>query len=127
VHEKVLLGGPVWFFAQLLILGTVVLAVFVMIDSLMPRRRAKVGDRLPEPLWVYSATMGAYLAVLVAVQIIPGLQIASAVAAMASPFALAFGIVYLLRAVFPKPDAGYAVDVPADEEADSSAPGGAAL
>jgi len=127
VHDKVLLGGPVWLFAQLLILGTVVLAVFVMIDSLMPRRRAKVASHLPEPLWVYSATMGAYLAVLVAVQLIPGLQIASAIAAIASPFALAFGVVYLLRAVFPNTDVGGGVDAPGDEDADPSADGGASL
>jgi len=106
VHDNVLLGGPVWLFAQLLILGTVVLSVFVFVDSMMPRRRAKVGQRLPEPLWVYTVTMGAYLAVLIAVQIIPGLQVASAIAAIASPFALAFGVIYLLRAVFPKHASG---------------------
>jgi len=100
--QNVSLGGPVWFFAQVLILGTVGLSMFVLVDSLMPRRRLKVADRLPEPLWVYSAVTGAYLIVLLAVQIIPGLQAASAVAALASPLALAFGVVYLLRVVFPK-------------------------
>ena len=104
MHDNVLLGGPVWLFAQVLILGSVVLSLFVLIDSLMPRRREKVAGRLAEPLWVYSGVMGAYLLLLLAVQIIPGLQLASAVAAVASPFALAFGVAYLLRAVFPKPD-----------------------
>ncbi len=102
------LGGPVWFFAQVVIFGTLALSVFVLVDSLMPRRRSKVGDRLPEPLWVYSAVNVAYLLLLLAVQLIPGLQMAAAVVAIASPIVLAFGVVYLLRVVFPKPDAGHA-------------------
>jgi len=102
VHGDVLLGGPVWVFAQALIVGTVGLALFVLVDSLTARRREKLAGRLAEPLWVYSGVMGAYLVLLVAVQIIPGLQVASAVAAVASPFALAFGVAYLLRAVFPR-------------------------
>jgi len=104
VHENVLLAGPVWFFAQALILITVALSVFVLVDSLMPRRKARVAGRLPEPLWAYAVVMGVYLAVLFAVQVIPGLQLASAIAAIASPFALAFGVIYLLRVVFPKQD-----------------------
>jgi len=102
VHGDTLLGGPVWFFAQAVIFGTLALSVFVLVDSLMPRRRAKVGDRLREPLWVYSAVNIAYLLLLLAVQLIPGLQMAAAVVAVASPVVLAFGLVYLLRVVFPK-------------------------
>ncbi len=76
----------------------------MLVDSLMPRRRRKVASRLPEPLWVYSAFMAAYLILLLAVQIIPGMQLASAVAAAVSPVALTVGVVYLLRAVFPRPE-----------------------
>jgi TRAP-type C4-dicarboxylate transport system permease small subunit len=63
--------------------------------------------------------------VLAAVQIIPGLQIASAIAAVASPFALAFGVVYLLRVVFPRPDQGLDADASADHDAEDGhgAPG----
>jgi len=102
VHGDVSLGGPVWFFAQVVIFGTLALSVFVLVDSLMPRRRRRVAGRLPEPLWVYSAVNLAYLVLLVAVQLIPGLQFASAIAAVASPVVFAFGVVYLLRVVFPK-------------------------
>lgn len=98
----VTLGGPVWLFAQVLILGTLGLSLFVLVDSLMPRRRAKLGGRLREPLWVYSAVIAAYLSLLMAVQLVPGLQAAAAVVAVATPFALALCIVYLLRAVFPR-------------------------
>ena len=114
MHGDTVLGGPVWFFAQVVIFGTLALSVFVLVDSLMPRRRAKVGDRLPEPLWVYSAVNVAYLLLLVAVQLVPGMQVASAVVAIASPIVLVFGIVYLLRVVFPKPGAGE-VDASASE------------
>jgi len=108
VHDNVLLGGPVWLFAQFLILGTVVLSVFVLVDSLRPARRAKASTHLREPIGLYSALMGAYLLLLVVVQLIPGLQIASAIVSLATPFALALGIAYLLRAVFPRPE----VDAP---------------
>lgn len=102
MHGDVSLGGPVWLFAQFLILAGVVLAVFVLADSLRPVRRASAAGRLKEPLWLYSAFMGAYLLLLVAVQVIPGLQLVSAVVSIATPFALALCVAYLLRVVFPK-------------------------
>ncbi len=102
MNENILLNGPVWLFAQFVILGAIVLSVYVLADSLRPARRAKVAGRLREPLWVYSALTGTYLGLLVVVQIIPGLQLASAVVSMATPFALVLGVTYLLRAVFPR-------------------------
>lgn len=102
MNETILLNGPVWLFAQFVILGAIVLSVYTLADSLRPARRAKVAERLREPLWLYSALTGTYLALLVAVQIIPGLQLASAVVSIATPFALALGIAYLLRVVFPR-------------------------
>ena len=103
MHGDLTLAGPVWWFMQALILGTIALAIFVLIDSLTPRRARRVGDRLREPLWVYSLVNAAYLLVLIAVQIVPGIQFAAAIVAIATPFALAFDFVYLLRAVFPRP------------------------
>lgn len=111
-HGDVSLGGPVWLFAQLVIVATIGVALFVLVDSLRPKRAEKTSGRLREPLWLYSALMGAYLVLLVAVQIIPGLQLAAAVVAGATPFALVLGVVYLLRAVFP-------AEQPAEESADS--------
>jgi hypothetical protein len=58
---------------------------------------------LPEPLWLYSALTGAYLALLIVIQLIPGLQLAAAIVSIATPFALVLGVTYLLRAVFPRP------------------------
>jgi hypothetical protein len=102
VHSDTVLGGPVWVFAQVVIFGTLLLSLFVFVDSLMPRRRQRVAGRLSEPLWVYSAVNFAYLVLLVSVQLIPGLQMAAAAVAVASPIVLVFGVVYLLRVVFPK-------------------------
>jgi membrane associated rhomboid family serine protease len=103
MHGDLSLGGPVWWFMQVLILGTIALSIFVLVDSLTPRRREKVAERLPEPLWVYALVNAAYLLLLVAVQVVPGVQFAAAIAAFATPFALGFDFIYLLRAVFPKP------------------------
>jgi len=118
MHEDILLGGPVWLFAQFLILGTVLLSAYILADSLRPARRAKVAGRLREPLWVYTGAMAVYIGLLVAVQVIPGLQLASAVVSIATPFALALGVAYLLRAVFPAPavshDSEQAVHDPGD-------------
>lgn len=103
MHGDVSLGGPVWFAATVLILGGVVLSLFVFIDSVRPKRRAAAADRLPEPLWLYTVLTGAFLASLIVVQFLPGLQVAAAIPAIATPFMLAIGIVYLLRVVYPKP------------------------
>jgi len=119
VHDNVLLNGPVWLFAQFVILGGVLMSVYVLVDSLRPARRAAAAGRLREPIAVYTALTGAYLALLVAVQVIPGLQLASAVVSIATPFALALGIAYLLRVVFPKPQAS-ASQEPEEEPASDS-------
>ena len=104
MHDGVTLGGPVWLFAQLLILSTLILSVFVLVDSVRPARRQKATAR--EPLWVYTALMVAYLGLLVVVQLIPGLNLASAVVSISTPFALALGVTYLLRVVYPKTPSG---------------------
>jgi len=111
------LGGPVWLFAQFLILGTVLLSAFVFADSLRPARREKVRGHLGEPLWLYTAITGTFLALLIVVQVIPGLQRASAVVSLATPFAIVLGVVYLLRVVFPK------AGVPVDSEHVADDPG----
>ncbi len=105
MHGDVTLGGPVWLAATLLILVTVALNVFVIADSLRPARRASAAARLREPWWIYPMIASDYLILLLVVQLIPGLQFAAAIAALASPLALALGITYLLRVVFPRTDA----------------------
>ncbi len=101
MHDGVTLGGPVWLFAQFLILSTLILCLFVLVDSVRPARRRKAsGGR--EPLWLYTALMIGYLGLLIVVQLIPGLNLASAVVSISTPFALALGVAYLLRVVYPK-------------------------
>lgn len=105
MHDNVLLGGPVWAFAQFLIVLAIGLTLFVLVDSARPKRRAAVTAFLREPLWGYTVFAGLYLGFLLVIQVIPGLQLAAAVVSLATPFALALGLVYLLRVVFPKPGA----------------------
>lgn len=102
MHGDVVLGGPVWLLATAFIMGTAVLAIFVIVDSLRPLRRSSVAGRLPEPLWAYTAVHFAFLATLGLAQILAGISLASAAPVAVAPFALATGVAYLLRAVFPR-------------------------
>lgn len=96
-----ILGGPVWFFLTVLILGTVALALFVFFDSFRPKR-AEQAASLREPLWTYTAGQGVFLAALLVAQVARGYSWVSAVPAVLMLLALAQGIAYLLRVVFPK-------------------------
>jgi len=116
VHGNVSLGGPVWLIATFLVLVTIVLSIFVIADSLRPARRASAAARLREPWWIYPMIAADYLILLLVVQLIPGLQFAAAIAALASPFALALGIVYLLRVVFPDATATATTGPPPDSD-----------
>lgn len=123
MHGDVQLGGPVWLFAQLVVLLAIVLNLFVLVDSLRPKRRADAAARLPEPLWVYAAFSAIFLGLSLVVTVIPGLQVTAAAVPLATPLALVVGVAYLLRVVFPKPapdgaDGDQAVDdtVPHDED-----------
>lgn len=102
MHEQLSLGGPVWLFATSVVLVTIVLALFVLIDSLRPDRRAAAARRLREPLWLYTAVEAVFLLALLVAQLISGVSAASAVPVIAAPFALGFGVAYLLRVVFPR-------------------------
>jgi len=106
------LGGPVWFFLQALILSSVALALFVFFDSFRPKR-AQQAASLPEPLWTYTAGQGAFIATLLLAQVVKGVSWISAVPAILMLFALAQGVAYLLRVVFPAP-ASAATDAPGE-------------
>jgi hypothetical protein len=105
VHGNATLGGPVWLFATFIVLLTVLLGGFVFIDSLRPAR-SRARGRGREPLWMYTAGEGTFLAILVFAQFAKALPISAAVAALSAPFALALGFAYLLRVVYPKADPG---------------------
>jgi hypothetical protein len=102
VHDDVSLGGPVWLAATFVILGTLLLALFVVADSLRPKRRAMAKERGREPIAIYTAVEAFFLVALVAAQVLEGISLVSAVPVIAAPFALGFGIAYLLRMVYPK-------------------------
>jgi hypothetical protein len=104
----VTLGGPLWVVATFLILAGVLLALFVLVDSARPVRRAMVAatGRPREPLWAYTVLNAAFLGTLLVVQFVPGLQLAAAIPAIATPFVLVAGIAYLLRVVFPRSSDG---------------------
>ena len=98
------LGGPVWWFVFSVYVLALGLSLYVTLDSLRSSRRARLVE-LPEPSWLYTAIEGAFALVAIGVWI-PGVpRVISAVPVVAFPFALAFGVAYLLRVVFPKPQA----------------------
>jgi hypothetical protein len=101
-HGDAVLGGPVWWFVTIFILVSVVLALFVLFDSLTPRRRAAVAGRVREPLWLYAAVQAFFLVSLVLAQVLSGVSLSSAIPVIAAPISFATGIVYLLRVVYPK-------------------------
>ncbi len=109
MHEDLILGGPVWWFAAVLLGGAALLGLFVFFDSLFVRRVAF--DRLPEPRWTYTALQSVFLLLLLSAQVPGTPRILGGIAVLATPFAIAQSLAYLLRAVFPRtqlPDTGSA-------------------
>lgn len=100
--EDVVLLGPVWLFATALMVLVLFLAFFVIADVW---RRVRTGRGGPprEPLWLYAAIQGGYLATFVVVQFLGGVALVSAIPVALAPLALIVGITYLLRVVYPKP------------------------
>lgn len=103
-HGELSLGGSLWYFAVALIWGTIAISLFVLIDSFRARRIDTAG-RLGRNLWLYRVGQGLFLGLMGLAQI-PGVpRVASAVAVVLVPFALAQGVAYLLRVVYPAPAA----------------------
>lgn len=98
------LGGPVWWFVFGVYVLALGLSLYVTIDSLRASRRERLAE-LSEPSWLYTAIEGAFAVVALGVWIPAIPRVAAAVPGFAFPFALAFGVAYLLRVVFPKPAA----------------------
>jgi hypothetical protein len=78
------------------------LGLFVFVDSVRPNGRPRF-EGLREPWWLYSAAEGVFLLLLVGVWIPKVPRVLSAIPVVLTPFALAVGVAYLLRVVFPKP------------------------
>ena len=101
-HGDTVLGGPLWLAAQFVVLGAIVLSLFMLLDSLREARREQSREGQIGRLWAYRALSGGFLLLLLAVQVIDGIQLGAAAAALAAPLVIAAGMVYLLRVVYPK-------------------------
>jgi hypothetical protein len=94
------LGGPVWVFLMIVIVLTIALAVFVIVDGIRRLRRCGADER--PWLVFYVALEVLYLLMLGIAQLSVLPRIFAAFVALATPFALILSFVYLLRVVFPK-------------------------
>jgi uncharacterized membrane protein YoaK (UPF0700 family) len=110
------LGGPVWWFFLGLYLLAIALALFCLVDSLLPRHRERFAQ-LPEPAWLYTAVFAVFVAFVAGVwlPIVP--RIVAVVPVFMTPVVLAVGVAYLLRVVFPIPqlaEASFSTDASDD-------------
>ena len=98
------LGGPIWWLVMGLYLLTIGLAIFTLVDSLRSRRAERF-SAIWEPRLLYAVPCLLYLLFVVGVwaPIVP--RPVSAVPVALTPLVLALGVAYLLRVVFPKPEA----------------------
>jgi hypothetical protein len=113
-----ILGGPIWWFAMGIYLLAAGLGLFVLIDSIRPNGRLRFGA-LREPWWLYAVSEGIFLVFLFGVWIPRVPRIVSAIPVALTPFALALGVAYLLRVVFPKPLAEPAPAAESDAPSDT--------
>ena len=94
-------GGPVGWYFLFVYVAAVLLAVFVCIDSLRPKRRARMAE-LPEPGWIYTGLQAIFLVFALFGWIPPLPRWVAVIPVAMTPFALAEQVAYLLRVVFPK-------------------------
>jgi hypothetical protein len=122
MHGGTTLGGPVWLFLVTVLLLAVGGAVFVVVDSLRPRRAPRF-DNVWESNWFYMIPQAVYLGLVATAQLAPIGPIAVAVT-LATPLALVQQFAYLLRIVYPKPEtnAGFEPE-PSREPPDERDPG----
>lgn len=114
MHGDVTLEGPVFLFAEAVIAGVVLLSLFVLIDSLRPKRIAS--SPRPGRLMAYRAVQGVWLLSLV-LSWLPGMPAwVRAVPVFLILIALVQGVAYLLRVVYPAPSAPEDVDGDEDED-----------
>lgn len=112
------LGGPVWIFLTAVLVTTIALAVFVVVDSIRRLRRCGPDER--PWLLFYAVLQGLYLVLLLAAQPSFMPRILGALVTIATPLALIQSIAYLLRVVFPKrPERTPACEL-GDADADTS-------
>ena len=101
-HGQTALGGPLWFLAQLIVVLAIAASLYLLLDPLSAKRRARAAEDGTGPLWVYQLLGAAFLLFLIAIQLVPGVQLGAAAVAISAPLMLAVALVYLLRVAFPK-------------------------
>lgn len=125
MHGDVVLRGPVWLLATVLMLGAVGLALYVVADSVRRSSGRRRGGTVARAPWTYAAVQLIFLGALMVAQLLGGVSIVSAVPVALAPVAFAVGVAYLLKVVFPKgavaadePEQAFGVsitDVPPEE------------
>jgi hypothetical protein len=99
------LGGPVWWYFVAVYLIAIALAIFVAVDTLVPARASRRAE-IPEPSWLYGAVEFVYLVCAFGAWLPAIPRALTAVPVGMTPVAIAFGVAYLLRVVYPKPPKG---------------------
>jgi len=94
-------GGPVGWYFLFVYAAAMLLAAFVVLDSLRPRRRARLAE-LPEPWWIYPGLQTVFLVFALFGWVPPLPRWVAVIPVAMTPFALAEQVAYLLRVVFPK-------------------------
>ncbi len=113
------LGGPVWIFLVVVVLLAIVLAAYVLLDSVRRFRRCAPNGR---PWLLFYACLSAfYLLVVVLAQVSALPRILAVFVAVGTPLALILSFVYLLRVAFPKhPERTPVCELGNDESGDAA-------
>jgi hypothetical protein len=96
------LGGPIWAAVASVYVAVIALAVYVCVDSLLPKRQARLSE-IVEPRAFYLGVSALYLACVVVVWVPAIPQDWSLIPVFMTPLELAVGTAYLLRVDFPAP------------------------
>ena len=103
MHGEVSMGGPVFWFAEILVFGSIALSLYVLFDSLRAKRVASVAQpgrlvayRVLQGTWILSLFV-LWIVALITVPPVP-LLLVVAVLFIAS---IIQGFAYLLRVVHP--------------------------
>lgn len=106
MHDNLRLGGVVWTTLTVFLMVAAALALFVTVDSVRRSVRNGGGGTSGNRLWLYALVEGVYLAILLFVQFTSAIRIGlGAAGVLATPIAIGVGVAYLLRVVYPKPEA----------------------
>jgi hypothetical protein len=109
------LGGPIWAAVASVYVAVIALAIYVCVDSLLPKRQARL-SAIPEPRAFYLGVSALYLVCVAGVWVPSIPQDWSLIPVFFTPLELAVGAAYLLRVDFPAPVS--ALQAPAEPPTD---------